>query len=170
MKITEEPIDDETMTLLDGCAIDAATLLEIDTASVTSDEIIAAIDQCVRQLQEGDGPHVTEEDDPALMLGSLWGQRLIMEFGWSWAGVTFHDHNEMQAIGVFSPDRSLAIYPFHFIWGCLENGEAVAIEMAFNILKDASRIPALPAGGYENVMDHAHDNDETPRDESTSDQ
>jgi len=164
VKITEELIDEETMTLLDGCAIDAATLLEMDTASLKSREIIAAIDQCVCQLQKGNGPSVTEEDDPALMLGSLWGQRLIMEFGWTWAAVTFHDHNEMQAIGVFSPDRSLAIYPFHFIWGCLENGEPVAIEMAFNILKDASRIPALPAGGYENVMDHAHAHDELPRD------
>lgn len=141
---------------LDCGAADAAAMLEIDQSIHSADEIVAAIDQCVCQLQKTSGIPVSEEDDPALTLGSLWGQQLVKEFGWSWAGVTFHDHKDTEAIGVFSADRSLAIYPFHFIWGCLENNEPVTIQLAFNILKDASRIPPLPPKGYENVMEHAH--------------
>ena len=73
---------------------------------------------------------------------------------WQWASVTFHDFEGSQAAGVFSPDRALAIYPFHFVYGCMENGAPVTILLSYNMLVDGTRIPALPKRGYENVMDN----------------
>lgn len=97
-----------------------------------------------------------ELDDLAYTLGSLWGEQLVRQFGWRWAWVTFHDHDDSRTIGVFSPDRALAIYPFHFIHGCLRTHAPVTILLAFDILVDGKRVPSLPPGGYENVMDNVH--------------
>jgi len=156
MDISEETLDTETMDSILGCADEACELLHVDSVADDPSEIVSKIDQHVFVLQKGNGPIVSEDDDPALLLGSLWAQQMVRQFGWQWAGVTFHDHEDSKAVGVFSPDRSLAIYPFHFIWGCLENEAPVTIELSFNILKDASRVPSLPAKGYENVMDNVH--------------
>jgi hypothetical protein len=83
----------------------------------------------------------------------LWGEQLVREFGWEWSAVTFHDHNDSKAIGVFTRDRSLAIYPWHFIVGCLENNATVTILLAFNMLV-AGTIPPQEPNGYLNLMDH----------------
>ena len=156
MNITEHAIEDETMESITGCAGDAAVMLHLDLDRLTTAEIVDAIDNCVFRIQKGDAPKMLAVDDPALTLGSLWGQQLVRELGWSWANVTFHDHADSQAVGVFSPDRALAIYPFHFIWGCIENDASVTIMLAYSMLKDGVRIPVLPANGYENVMDNVH--------------
>jgi hypothetical protein len=68
----------------------------------------------------------------------------------------FHDRGDAEAVGVFSRDRSLAIYPFHFVFSCLEERAPVTILLAFQILSEGTRVPKLPAGGYENVMDNVH--------------
>jgi len=154
--ITDEAVDEETMASIKACAVDGASLLKIDSAVLSSDEIVDAIDHGVVKLQKSGGLPVSEEEDPAVLLGSLWGYQLVQTFGWQWTIVTFREHNNTQAIGVLALDRSLAIYPFHFIMGCLENDAPVTIQLAFNILKDQTRIPPLPPNGYENVMEHAH--------------
>jgi len=156
LDITEHAIDSETLESIAGCAIDAAEMLHLDLESLTAAEIVNAVDNCVFSLQKGGGPKIPEVADPALTLGSLWGQQLVRELGWTWANVTFHKHEDSQAVGVFSPDRALAIYPFHFIWGCLENDASVTILLAYSMLKDGSRIPSLPTNAFENVMDNVH--------------
>lgn len=156
MNITENAIPDEMRGNIKGCAGDAATMLNLDLSRSSPAEIVEAVDSFMHAWQRGNRPELSEDDDLSLTMGSLWGEQLVNGLGWEWAGVTFHDHDDSKAVGVFSPDRALAIYPFHFIYGCMENGAPVTIMLSYNMLQDGSRIPALPPGGYENVMDNVH--------------
>ena len=169
-KISEQPLEAKTLQSLADCADDALQILGLATGkggkkskaaltphdALTAHDIVKAVDQCVYDLQQGQGPKFGAADEPDLVLGSLWGQQLVREFSWQWAAVTFHEHDDAKAVGVFSPDRALAIYPFHFIYGCLENGAEVTIMLAFNLLVDGSKVPPLAPGTYENVMDNVH--------------
>ena len=152
MTISETPISDDTLRSIRGCANDAAEMLGIDLAQKANAEIVEAVDSFVHRWQKGERPKVNEDDDLSLTLGSLWAQQLVKEFGWQWATLTFHDRGDSKAIGVFSPDRSLAVYPFHFIHGCMEKDATVTIMLAYNMLKDGNSIPPLPAHGFENIM------------------
>ncbi len=164
-KISEQPLEVHTLASIEGCAGDALTILgrapgksskKAQPAAATAQDLVEAVDQCVYDLQQGKGPKFGPDDDPEMTLGSLWGQQLVRELGWEWAAVTFHEHDDAKAVGVFSPDRALAIYPFHFIYGCLENAAEVTIMLSFNLLVDGSKVPKLPPGSYENVMDNVH--------------
>ena len=156
MNVSESAIDAGMLGNIRGCAEDAAAMLGVDLLQGAPAELVRAVDSFVYDWQKGKRPEVPEDDDLSLTLGSLWGDQLVRDLGWQWAGVTFHDHGDSKAVGVFSPDRALAIYPFHFVYGCLENDAPVTILLAYNMLKDGTRIPQLPPGGYENVMDHVH--------------
>jgi hypothetical protein len=155
MYISEGPITDDMLANIRGCADDAATMLDLDRSNKSTADLVKAVNDFMYNWQKGKRPDIPEEDDPSLTLGSLWGEQLAREFGWEWARVIFHDHDDSQAVGVFSPDRSLAIYPFHFVYGCMENNATVTIMLAFNMLRDGA-IPKMPAGSYENVMDRVH--------------
>jgi len=88
--------------------------------------------------------------DRSLPAGALWGRQLEREFDWEWSQAQFEDGSA--AVGVFSPDRSLAIYPFYFVLGCLENSAPVTILLSFNMLS-AGDIPTFPQGEFQNVME-----------------
>ncbi|MEK6250220.1 MAG: hypothetical protein N2C12_18695 [Planctomycetales bacterium] len=155
MDITENPIDAKMLGNIDGCAVDATTMLGLD-ASSPEEQVVHTIDAFVHAWQKGQRPELPEDVDLSLTMGSLWGQQLIRKLDWQWAGVTFHDHDDTVALGIFSPDRALVIYPFHFIYGCMENDAPVTIMLSYNMLSDGSKIPSLPPKGYENVMDNVH--------------
>jgi hypothetical protein len=156
MKNSEEAIDDEMRPNIVACAEEAAEMLGLNPLFCSPKELVEGVDAFVYAWQKGDRPELTEDEDPALTFGSLWGEQLVNVFGWEWACVTFHDHDDSKAVGVFSPDRSLAIYPFHFIYGCMEDDAPVTILLSYNIMEDGTRIPQLPLAGYENVMDNVH--------------
>jgi len=106
---------------------------------------------------EGDRPRteiVADGDEARLIFGSLWGEQLVKQFGWQWAKVTFEDESE--AFGVFSPDRSLAIYPLEFMLGCFQDPDVgVTVLLCFNMLL-ARKVPKLKPKSYTNVMDGVH--------------
>ncbi len=77
---------------------------------------------------------------------------MVRQFGWHWADITQHDHNDFKVVAVVSEDRSLAIFPFHYCFGCLENNVTPAVLLAFNMLV-AGKVPKLEARGYANLMD-----------------
>jgi hypothetical protein len=155
MNITETAIDAEMLSQIHASAAEGAELLGLNPAELSPDEVVAGIDIFIFNRQSDKGSH-RDDDSADVSLGSLWGEQLVREFGWQWSSVTFHDYDGANAVGVFSPDRSLVIYPYHFIYSCLENDAPVTILLAFDVLKDGTRIPALPAGGFENVMDNVH--------------
>jgi hypothetical protein len=154
MRVTEEPIDPDLLETLAGAAGEGAELAGTDVDADPAD-IITAINAFVRHEQKHPTEGIDPWDDRALPLGCLWGLQLVRQFGWEWANVTLHDHGDVKAMGLFSPDRSLAIYPFYFLFGCLENQAPVTILLAFNMLV-AGKIPPLPSGGYENAMEGVH--------------
>jgi len=155
VNFSENPLSDKILGNIRDCAEDAATLIQVAPTQSPS-EIVEAVDSFVYRWQKGVRPKVDEEDDLSLTLGSLWGEQIVREFKWQWGSVTFHNHGDSKAVAVLSPDRSLAIYPFHFVYGCMEKGASVTIMLAYNMLKNSNKIPPLPARGYENLMENVH--------------
>lgn len=88
-------------------------------------------------------------NDRALPLGALWGEQLVRAFGWQWMLVHIEDDTE---IGVFSAERGVGVYPFDYVFGCLESGEYPTILLAFNMLAEGS-LPAFQDRSYVNLMD-----------------
>lgn len=153
--ITEEPIEMETMAGIHGCAAEGLELLGIVAKAGDPKAVVAAIDAFVYAWQKGQRPPAEKLDPDAapLILGSLWGEQLVRRFGWEWAMITFHDHEDAKTPGVLSPDRSLAVYPIHFLTGCFEDPQVDAtIALAYNML-DAGATDGLEPGEYFNLMD-----------------
>jgi hypothetical protein len=154
MIISDYSVEPHILEGIDGSAAEGASL----AGAATDDpplKIVTAVNTSVSRPPGGASGRVDNWTDRALPLGSLWGQQLVRQFGWEWSGVVFHDRGDTKAIGVFTKDRSLAIYPWHFVFGCLENNATVTILLSFNMLL-AGRIPAQKKGGYVNLMDHVH--------------
>ncbi len=140
MNVTEEEIAPSILASIEGAAGEGADLIgvQIDRSPA---EIVAAINAFVSTPPERRSGRIDKWTDRSLPLGSLWGRQLVRRFGWEWSSITFHDHDGSKAVGVFSQDRSLAVYPFHFVFGCLENQAPVTILLSFNML-EAGTIPA----------------------------
>jgi hypothetical protein len=154
---SEEPIDPSIFSNLEGSAEDGAALVGVSTSD-NPDAIVAAIDEFVFAWQGGKRPpkKVFDPEDAPYALGSLWGQQLVRKFGWEWKMVTFHEHDDSTAPGVLSPDRSLAVYPIHFVIGCLEDANVDAtIMLSYNMLK-AGDTGNVEAGEYCNYMEGVH--------------
>ena len=154
MRVTEEEVAPSTLASIEGAAGEGADLVGVRIDAPAS-EVIAAINKFVSKPPKRRRGRVDNWTDRALPLGSLWGQQLVRHFGWGWAWVTFHDHDDSKAVGVFSKDTSLAVYPFHFVFGCLENRAPVTILLSFNML-DAGAVPEQGAKAYVNLMDGVH--------------
>lgn len=134
-------------------AKEALTVLGVD-AGADPQIIVGAVDQFVYDWQCGRRPSISwEVDDIPYYLGSLWGEQLVRRFGWEWKAITFHEHGNSKAPGVVSPDRSFAIYPIHFIIGCLKDTSVDAtILLSFNMLQEGKLADAQP-DSYGNVME-----------------
>jgi hypothetical protein len=155
MNVSEEPVSDEIMGNIRDCAQSALLLLGEKYATAEPPAVVAAIDDFVYRWQKGDRPStdVVEGEDAQLLMGSLWGEQLVKQFGWQWAQLTFHDYKDAVAFGVFSPDRSLAIYPLEFMLGCLRDADVDAtVLLSFNMLL-AGSVPKMKKKSYTNVMD-----------------
>jgi hypothetical protein len=154
MRLTEEKIEPGTLAAIEGAAVEGAELIGV-RADATPLQIVTAVNRFVRNEQKGYSERVDNWNDRALPLGSLWGCQLVRQFGWEWAAVIFHEHGDSKAIGVFTKDRSLAVYPWHFIFGCLENNATVTIVLSFNMVA-AGGIAAEEAYAYVNLMERVH--------------
>lgn len=152
--ISEEDPDAERMHLLHAVAQDAAGYLQLDPDTTPPKTIVEAVNNCIRNIQKGKPAPFPEDEEADLLLGCLWAEQVIKTFGWQWVNVTFHDHDDTKAVGVVSPDRSMAIYPFHFVYGCLENGVIPTVLLSYNMLLESDRVPDYPARSYVNIMDH----------------
>jgi len=156
-KISEQPLRANTASLLQGSAKDGLRILGLDGSEQPA-VIVEAIDKFVDNWQQGKRPStdaVDPEDAPYAM-GSLWGQQLVRQFQWEWGMITFHDHGDSQAPGVLSPKRDLAVYPIHFLIGCLQDpGVDCTVALSFNMLA-AGKVGKLEPKGYFNLMDGVH--------------
>lgn len=148
--ISEAPLTASHADLIPKVAADAAVLVGLKPG-FDPIEAVKYVDRFVEKLQLG-AATVPADEEPEVLLGCLWGEQLVREFGWHWAYVTVHDNQESKAVGVISKDCSLAIFPFDFIAGCLERNMPVTIMLSFNLLRRQS--PSLPARGFANIMNH----------------
>ena len=153
MKITEEPLAERTASSIVGAADEGAELLGI-SADEAPLKIVESLNAYIAKPPRK-RKKVDNWTDRALPLGALWGQQMVREFGWEWAYAIHHDHDGAKFAGVFNKNRSLAIYPFEFVYGCLENQVYPTILLAFNMLV-AGKIPECEAGSYTNQMDGVH--------------
>lgn len=154
MATADAPIPDETLRKIRDCARGALDDLGPEVEAEGPAGIVAAIDDLMDQIQQDpDGLSHEEGADPVVYFGALWGEQLVAALGWEWARVD-QDRDEAEPIvAVVSPDRSLAILPFHYLAERLrDKGLDVTVALAFNMLVDGA-IPAMPAGGYADVMD-----------------
>src|SRR5262245_22757084 len=151
-KMSDEPLSDETMASIRGCANDALKVLGPKYASAEPATVVEAVDKFAYRWQKGKRPstEVVEDTEQArLIFGSLWGEQLCKRFGWEWAQVNFGD--ESVAFGVVSPERSLVIYPLDFMLGCMQDpGVDVTVALSFNMLV-AGRVPKMKRRSYTNV-------------------
>ncbi len=153
--ISEQPVSPDTMLSIKKCARMASSVLKIEPRSSTPSVIASNVDTFARQWQKGHrpDPSILSIDDAPLIIGSLWGEAIASRFKWEWAMLTFHEHNNVIAPAVCSPDRALAIYPLHFLLGCFTDPTVeVTILQAYNLLKAGKAGDAKP-GSYFNFMD-----------------
>src|SRR5262249_46051694 len=104
-KMSDQPLNEETMASIHGCANDALQVLGPKCASPDPATVIKAVDKFAHDWQKGKRPStdVVEDTEQArLIFGSLWGEQLVKQFGWEWAQVNFSD--DSVAFGVVSPD------------------------------------------------------------------
>lgn len=156
--ISEQKIQPDTFASIQSCARDAVDLLDIGDKASDPQAVVEAIDAFVYEWQKGQRPppDILDPEDAPFVLGSLWGEQLVKRFGWEWAMMVFHEHGDSSAPGVVSPDRSLAVYPIHFLIGCLQNPDVDAtLALSYNLL-DAGKIGKMDPGQYFNLMDGVH--------------
>lgn len=155
MSTSESPVPKSVAGNLSGAAEEGAELVGV-TVDAEPHDIVAAIDRFLsKPTKAGWFKKVDNWTDRALPLGSLWGSAMSREFGWQWANLIQHDHNDFKVIALVNGDRSLAIFPFHYCFGCLENNVTPTVLLAFNMLK-AGTIPKQSAKSYTNLMDGVH--------------
>ena len=156
--VSEGPLDKSTASLIQACAKDGIALLGLSKKAGEPAAVVEAIDAFVYAWQKGKRPpkKKLDPDDAPYMMGSLWGEQLVKRFGWEWRMITFHDHGDSVAPGVCAPDRSLVVYPIHFLMGCFQDPDVDAtVALSFNML-DAGGITGVPSKGYANLMDGVH--------------
>lgn len=75
----------------------------------------------------------------------VWGEQLVRVLGWQWATVVYDD--DSKAIGVISPDRSLAHFPLRFLEGVTARKADNTVQLLYNMLR-AGRTPSGKPWGY----------------------
>ena len=157
MDCSERPVTDAILTNVRGCAAEARRVVGLTDASAPA-ERVAAADAFVYRWHRGDrrpADGVAPADVPFLF-GSLWGEAVVDALGWTWAQVVFNRHPDTVATAVVSPDRSLAVFPIHYIAGLGDDPEAdCTIALSFDELA-AGRVDGFTPGGFADVMDHVY--------------
>lgn len=155
-RMTDEPLSEETMDSIRGCAGDALAVVGLE-ATLPPVKLVEAADKFAYRWQKGKRPSadlVEDTEQARLFFGSLWGEQLCRQFGWEWRKIVFGDGSV--AFGVVSPDRSLAIYPLDFMLGCMQHaGVDVTVALSFDMLL-AGRVPKMKRRSYTNVMEGVH--------------
>jgi hypothetical protein len=152
MKVTEQTVDESIRRHLPGAAAEGAALVGV---SCENDPlmIVEAINAFIAEPPKRKWfRKVDNWNDRAMPLGSLWGVQMQRQFGWEWINMIQHDHDDLQVLAIFDRHRTVGVYPFHYIFGCLENEVYPTILLAFNMLM-AGTIPKFERGSYVNLMD-----------------
>lgn len=150
MKIIEFPQDQERSDLIQQVAIDAAEMLDIDLDKDDPQFIVSKVYDTIVDLVFEKVTAVSEDENPHLLLGALWGAQMARQFNWYWADVEIDDqYNE---VAMISPNKNMVIFPFSFSRACIEKQCICTILLAFNMLLENDKTSEFEAGSYENIM------------------
>jgi len=152
--ISEKPVSPDTLLSIKRCAKTGLRILGIEPRASMPSAIVAGVDRFVRQWQKGIRPAeaVLSAEDAPMIIGCLWAEALVSRFKWEWSMVRFADAGQIIAPAVLAADRSLVIYPLHFLTCCFADPAAdVAILRAYNLLK-AGAIPNARPRAYLDLM------------------
>lgn len=152
---TITPLDPTDLDdIRDGCLLALTRLQLANDSPKKPTELLAAVDSYLtNQRLSAAAKHGHDIEELAFELGCLWGAQLVSQLGWQWMRVLFNDQAP-EAIAVSSRDNSLVIYPFQTIFLYHERVLPIRVARSFEILSEPGRVPMLPPGGLENVMDH----------------
>jgi hypothetical protein len=158
MKVTESPLDQETINELMAFTEHALKLISLpQLASKSANEqsrLIESIDQAVFDWQESDEPPKSvdiDEDQIIYALGAAWGNAIVNKHQWHWADLTFHEFDDWLGRAVVSKDSSLMILPFAHIHECLGGSDEVKISMSLNVI-GTDVIPIIEPKSYVNLI------------------
>jgi hypothetical protein len=150
MKVTESPPDEERRSLFGAVANDGATLLKIDLEGDLSRSIMAKVNEAIVAMAFGESTPVSEDENPDLLLGCLWGEQMTRQFNWYWADVVIDD--SLNEIALISPNQEMIIFPLSFVGACIQRHCICTVLLAFNMLLENDRIGEIEPGSYENIM------------------
>ena len=154
MKIVESQPDKERMTLINAVANDAAILLDVDCTSDSPQSIVSKVnDAMVDLVFEKDTP-VSQDENPDLLLGALWGAQMARQFNWYWADVVVDD--QFNEVAMISPNQEMIIFPLSFTSAIINKQCICTVLLAFNMLLEDDRIGTIPPGTYENILLNIH--------------
>jgi hypothetical protein len=154
MKVQESPPDQERLGLIEAVVGDAAALLDIDLKTDSPQAIMQKVNDAVVDLVFERPTPVSEDENPHLVLGALWGAQMARQFQWYWADVVIDD--EFNEVAMISPNQEMIIFPFSFTAACIGKQCICTILLAFNMLLENDRIGEIAPGTYENIMLSIH--------------
>lgn len=150
---TESAPDSERQRLIAAVAQDAADFLGLNAQQDPPAKIVKAVNETIVKIVFGETVPIPEGEEPALLLGCLWGNQMVRELQWSWANIQLA---ESEDVAIVSPSRDMAIYPFTFVGACIEKRCICTVELAFNMLVEREGEAVYEPGSYEDVMQHIH--------------
>jgi hypothetical protein len=150
---SENPPNLERIRLIKAVTNDAAGFLGVDPVNGSPDAIVQKIDATIVEMVFGRATSIPADEEPDLLLASLWGAQMVREFGWAWVDMQFDDGVDA---AVVSPERDMVIYPFTFVAECLAKRRICTVELSFNMLVGRKAEMVFPPKSYEDVMMHIH--------------
>ena len=154
MNITESPPDKERMALIDSVANEAGGLLGFDLANDPPQSVMSKVDEVIVDLIHEKPTPVSEDENPDLLLGVLWGACLVRQFGWYWSDVVVDD--QFDEVAVIAPQQEMIVFPLAFVAAVLDRQCVCTLALAFNMLLEEGQIEAFSPGAYENLMMGVH--------------
>ena len=151
VNVTELPIEESTSTNLPGAAMHGAELVGVsfDDSPI---KIVEAINSFIASPPKRRWFQRVDNWARAVPIGAVWGMQMQRQFGWEWINMIQHDHDDLNVVAMFDMERTVGIYPFHYVYGCFENKVYPTVLLAFNMLV-AGKIPKFDRRSYENLMD-----------------
>lgn len=150
MKVQESPPNQKRLSLIEAVVGDAAALLDVDLKVDSPQAIMQKVDDAVVDLVFDRPTPLTEDENPHLVLGALWGSQMARQFQWYWADVVIDD--EFNEVAMISPNQEMIIFPFSFTSACIEKQCICTLLLAFKMLLESDRIGEIAPGTYENIM------------------
>jgi hypothetical protein len=152
MHVTEVPMEEIYTKHIPGAAKEGAGMLGVSVEAEPI-RIVEAINEFIAKPPKKKWfQRIDNWNDRAMPLGCLWATQMQRQFEWQWVNMIQHDHNDFKVVAMFDTERTVGIYPFHYVFGCFDNKVYPTILLAFNMLI-AGKIPAFETRSYVNLMD-----------------